>query len=96
MSTSTPSTSRISTYTAGEICGNGIDDDDNGLVDDQDFQCYFSTNNVLNCKPSTILWFVNSGNTMYYYDTVTRKETEHKDPFTGQVKTSKGTITLIR
>ena len=76
-SETTPSTSRIATYTAGEICGNGIDDDGNGLVDDQDFQCYFSNNNVLNCKPSTIIWFVNSGNIMYYYDTVTRQETEY-------------------
>lgn len=72
-----PSPSKMATYTAGEICGNGIDDDGNGLVDDQDFQCYFSNNSVQNCKPSTIIWFVNGWNILHYYDTVTQQTKEY-------------------
>ncbi len=43
---------------SAEICGNGIDDDKNGLTDDNDFGCYFSSSRT-DCAANKIVW-VNS------------------------------------
>jgi hypothetical protein len=54
--------------TATEICNNNIDDDNNGLVDDKDFACYFNGFSSTNCKPSTIVWSVSANRDLYWVD----------------------------
>jgi len=39
---------------ASEICNNQIDDDRNGLTDEQDFSCYLNSGQT--CNPSSIIW----------------------------------------
>ena len=39
-----------------EICGNNIDDDGNGLTDNDDFSCYFSSPATDLCAPTKIVW----------------------------------------
>lgn len=55
------------TPTTAEICGNGIDDDSNGLADMKDFSCFF--NNVASdtCIPTTVIWGVTFGK-LYWVD----------------------------
>ncbi|MBS1566758.1 MAG: gliding motility-associated C-terminal domain-containing protein [Bacteroidetes bacterium] len=54
---------------AAEICGNGLDDDGNGLTDDEDFACYYS-NPTGGCIPSKIIWGNSSGG-LYWVNPVT-------------------------
>ena len=51
---------------ATEICGNNIDDDGNGLIDDKDFTCYYSSNTA-GCAPSSVIW-VGSARGLYWVD----------------------------
>jgi len=55
---------------ASEICGNGIDDDGNGLADEKDFSCYYSTNGTDGCAASKIIWGC-SGSQLYWGDVET-------------------------
>ena len=48
-----PTALRIS---AGEVCSNGIDDDNNGLTDQDDFSCYFNNTTFTNCTPNAVIW----------------------------------------
>jgi len=54
--------------TATEICNNNIDDDNNGLVDDQDFACYFNGLNATSCKSNAIVWSVSPRNELYWFN----------------------------
>ena len=57
-----------------EICGNGIDDDGNGLTDMKDFSCYFSSIKQDTCITSRILWASFAYN-FYRLDMDTREDT---------------------
>lgn len=46
----------ITNPTTNEICGNNIDDDNNGLTDQKDFYCYFNPYKTYPCQPSKIVW----------------------------------------
>lgn len=39
---------------ASEICDNHIDDDNNGLTDEQEFSCYLNSGQA--CKPNSLIW----------------------------------------
>jgi gliding motility-associated-like protein len=41
---------------ATEICNNKIDDDNNGLTDEQDFFCYINNANPASCGPNAVIW----------------------------------------
>lgn len=58
--------SQLPHLTSTEVCGNGIDDDGNGLADDKDFACYYASSTG-GCKPSTVVW-ANSYNGLYWVD----------------------------
>jgi len=69
---------RINRPQAAEVCGNGIDDDGNGLIDEKDFTCYYSANGTDGCTPSKIIWGVSgtdlgSGFDLYWGDAETGK-----------------------
>jgi len=49
-----------------ETCGNGVDDDGNGLTDDKDFSCYYSSSTG-GCKPSSVVWAC-SATGLYWVD----------------------------
>jgi len=51
-----------------EVCGNNIDDDGNGLIDDKDFSCYYSST-AAGCPVTTVIW-VNTANALYWVDPV--------------------------
>src|SRR5689334_18892629 len=54
--------------TGTEICNNNIDDDNNGLVDDQDFACYFNGLTTTNCKSNSIIWSVSGNRDLYWFN----------------------------
>ena len=60
---STPRGQRVG---ATEICGNGIDDDGNGLIDEKDFTCYYKST-AAGCPVTSVIW-VNTGNALYWVD----------------------------
>ncbi|SEN78169.1 gliding motility-associated C-terminal domain-containing protein [Niastella yeongjuensis] len=60
--------SALRTTAATEVCNNHIDDDNNGLVDDQDFTCYFAGATPNNCKPNSIIWSVSGSSDLYWID----------------------------
>jgi gliding motility-associated-like protein len=75
-----------------DICGNGIDDDNNGLTDCEDYSCYFSNNGTsCNCAPIDVVWMSTSSGKLYWVNHVTG--TEH---FIGQMATSMTDITWAR
>lgn len=39
-----------------EVCGNNVDDDNNGLTDNDDFACYFKSSNLADCPSNNIVW----------------------------------------
>ena len=61
---------RINHLQVGEVCGNGIDDDGNGLADEKDFTCYYSANGTDGCSPSKIIWGVSQSD-LYWGDVET-------------------------
>ena len=59
-----------------EDCSNGKDDNGNGLVDCEDYSCYFQKPvNTCNCIPSNTLWTANAIGELYWANTVTGVET---------------------
>ncbi len=56
-----------------ETCGNGLDDDGNGLKDCEDYSCYFSDPVVCNCAPIDVIW-INSGSDLLWINPVTGVE----------------------
>jgi gliding motility-associated-like protein len=57
-----------------EICNNNTDDDGNGLTDQEDFGCYFSTPSSINCGAGPIIWACNGGGNVYWINLVTRAQ----------------------
>ncbi len=53
---------------ATEICGNSIDDDGNGLIDDNDFSCYYKST-AAGCPVTSVIW-VNTSSAVYWVDPV--------------------------
>lgn len=51
---------------ATEVCGNGIDDDGNGLTDDNDFTCYYSSTTP-GCPVTKIVWGI-SPSALYWIE----------------------------
>lgn len=49
-----------------EICGNGIDDDANGLKDCEDYSCYFSGATVCNCEPINVVWIGDDNGDLFW------------------------------
>ncbi len=63
------STARIQLRTAAtEICNNRIDDDRNGLTDEQEFSCYNNSNNPASCGTSSIIWACEAYGNLYWAD----------------------------
>ncbi|MCS3800082.1 gliding motility-associated C-terminal domain-containing protein [Niastella sp. OAS944] len=52
---------------ATEICGNLIDDDNNGLTDEKDFSCYLNSSQA-SCKPSSIIWACEAFGSLFWGD----------------------------
>lgn len=62
--------------TLAEDCSNGRDDDGNGLVDCEDYSCYFQKPaSTCNCVPSNTLWTANAAGELYWANTQTGVET---------------------
>ncbi|OQP64454.1 hypothetical protein A3860_21025 [Niastella vici] len=59
---------RVLRTTATEICNNLVDDDNNKLVDDKDFACYFNGLTRSTCKKSSIIWAIDGGGNLYWFD----------------------------
>ncbi|RYY97339.1 MAG: T9SS type B sorting domain-containing protein, partial [Chitinophagaceae bacterium] len=55
--------------TTAEVCGNGIDDDGNGLADTKDYACYYQPGNT-NCQSGKVIW-------MCTYDALLWLDTEN-------------------
>ena len=50
-----------------DICGNNIDDDGNGLIDCQDYSCYFNTSaSSCNCAPIDVIWVCTGQGQLYW------------------------------
>ena len=58
-----------------EICGNGIDDDGNGLKDCEDYSCYYSSNTVCNCIPIDVVWIGDDNGDLFWINHQTHVET---------------------
>lgn len=59
---------RIQLRTAAtEICNNGIDDDNNGLTDENDFSCYL-TGNQGSCRTNSIIWACEAFGNLFWSD----------------------------
>jgi gliding motility-associated-like protein len=52
---------------ATEICNNLIDDDHNGLIDDQEFSCY-NNSNPASCAPGPIIWACEAFGSLFWAD----------------------------
>jgi len=63
-----PSPGVLLRTTATEICNNHIDDDNNGLTDENDFACYFNGLTPTACKQSSILWVASANRDLYWVD----------------------------
>ncbi len=63
------------TQILAEDCSNGRDDNGNGLVDCEDYSCYFQKPaSTCNCVPSNTLWTTNALGELYWANTVTSVE----------------------
>jgi len=58
-----------------EICGNGIDDDGNGLKDCEDYSCYYSSSTVCNCVPIDVVWIGDDNGDLFWINHQTHVET---------------------
>jgi len=57
-----------------EICGNNIDDDGNGLTDENDFNCYFPAPFSINCNATKIVWATDSKGGVYWGNLATGEQ----------------------
>lgn len=60
--------------TSTEICNNNIDDDNNGLTDQDDFGCYLPASSPASCDPSPIIWGCNWLGDLYWANLTTGTE----------------------
>lgn len=51
---------------ASEICNNKIDDDNNGLTDENDFSCYINTTSAASCRPGAVIWACDAYGSLYW------------------------------
>ena len=63
-----------------EDCGNNIDDDGNGLIDNKDFACYFNSPNPDTCIPSKIVW-ATCWTSLYWVDLETNADKRIPFPY---------------
>lgn len=63
-----------------ENCNNGIDDNNNGLIDLKDYACYYAQTNTDTCISSKIVWAILSSS-LYWLDLETGQD--HSIPLTG-------------
>ncbi|MBX7224681.1 MAG: gliding motility-associated C-terminal domain-containing protein [Chitinophagales bacterium] len=64
----------IGMYAFGaEDCGNGADDDGDGLIDCEDPDCYF-TNASCECIQSTVIWAITSSKELVWFNPITGEE----------------------
>ena len=68
-------TKQNSSRTLSENCNNGIDDNGNGLIDCEDYSCYYSGNIVCNCAPIDVIWIGDNDGDLYWINHVTGVET---------------------
>jgi len=57
-----------------EICGNNIDDDGNGLTDENDFNCYFPAPFSINCNVTKIIWATDDKGGVYWGNLATGEQ----------------------
>jgi gliding motility-associated-like protein len=59
-------TSQLARTVTADVCGNGLDDDGNGLRDCEDYSCYFNTISGCNCIPIDVVWLATNTGKLYW------------------------------
>ena len=60
------SAKKASSRILAEQCNNNIDDDGNGLIDCEDYSCFYSNRSACNCAMNNVIWVCSGNGSLYW------------------------------